>query len=237
MKRFYKLVSKSGHGKNYNILLDGKAVKTPDKNVLSTEHAKLADAVVLEWAEQKENIDPASMPMTQMLTTQIDRLEPQKDEIRRQVLNYINTDLVCYMTDDPPDLVKAQNKKWTPVLDYIEEQYGVRPATTTALNALSQDNVLHSAAKGYVEKVSDEELLALHILTNHSGSIFLALMYLDGKISLKDMMDAALVNENFYAGLYRADLYGADPMQEKRDAQFLKDGKDIEAYLKLSGRD
>ena len=53
MKRFYKSVSiASGGSHSYEILLDGKKLKTPSGNVLSVPNHSLAIAVATEWESQ-----------------------------------------------------------------------------------------------------------------------------------------------------------------------------------------
>ena len=53
MKRFYKSVSIASGGSHcYEILLDGKKLKTPSGNVLSVPNHSLAIAVATEWESQ-----------------------------------------------------------------------------------------------------------------------------------------------------------------------------------------
>ena len=69
-KRFYKVVLNRAE-RQLPDPADGRAVRTPKKPLLRA-HPALADAIAVEWAEQSERIDPASMPLTRIANTAID---------------------------------------------------------------------------------------------------------------------------------------------------------------------
>ena len=70
-KRFYKDVTVT---EDLGIALDGRPVKTPMKAPLVLPTRALADAVAAEWAEQGEEIKPATMYLTKLANTAIDRV-------------------------------------------------------------------------------------------------------------------------------------------------------------------
>ena len=76
MKRFYKEVSVSG---DFSVLLDGKPIKTPAKAKLVLPTQRLAEAVADEWRSQGTNIAPATMLLTKLANTAIDRAETMRD--------------------------------------------------------------------------------------------------------------------------------------------------------------
>jgi len=78
MKRFYKLVSVDAVRNGFEIQLDGRNIKTPMKNILSAPSRKLADAIMAEWAAQDKEILPDTMPLTQILSTRIDRVSNER---------------------------------------------------------------------------------------------------------------------------------------------------------------
>ena len=79
MKRFDKLVSTQSRSGGFLITLDGRPVKTALKNELLAPAEELANAIVLEWSEQEEDIIPDSMPLTQILSTKIDRVSHERE--------------------------------------------------------------------------------------------------------------------------------------------------------------
>ena len=74
-RRFYKEVSVTPE---LGIALDGKPVKTPKKVALVLPNAALAEAVAVEWRGQGEKLNPASMWLTKLANTAIDRVGPER---------------------------------------------------------------------------------------------------------------------------------------------------------------
>lgn len=233
MKRFYKIVSTQRDMDGVAILLDGKPVKTPMENTLRAPNEALANEVVQEWAGQEEDINPLTMPLTQMLSTCLDRIAASRAEISADVLNYLNTDLLCYRTAHPPELVSAQEEHWNPWLDWFEKKFGAVLATTTDLQALSQPEEAHSAAKDFVEGLDDDRFTVLQLITSISGSLVLAMAFVDGETDADTVFDAARVEEKFKAELYNEDFYGTDPAQEKKDDAVKIDLSAAQKYLAL----
>ena len=57
----------------YGVALDGKPMRTPAKRELIVPSAALADAIAAEWDAQEDEIRPATMPLTRLAATAIDR--------------------------------------------------------------------------------------------------------------------------------------------------------------------
>jgi len=95
-RRFYKEAAVSREGDKWAILLDGKPVRTPEKNHLATEHETLATLISEEWAAQGDLIDPTTMPLTRLLNVSIDGAPGARDALADEVAKYAETDLVCH---------------------------------------------------------------------------------------------------------------------------------------------
>ena len=112
-RRFYKEVAVTPE---HGIALDGKPVRTPRKALLVLPTDALAEAVAAEWKAQAEKIIPASMLMTKLANTAIDRVAAEKPRILAEMVDYAASDLVCYRADRPPDLLARQAAHWDPVI-------------------------------------------------------------------------------------------------------------------------
>ena len=77
MKRFYKQAAAGEHEGGLTVLLDGRPVRTPQRTLLQLPGPALAAAVAAEWQAQGDEIVPASMPLTQLASTALDRVGPQ----------------------------------------------------------------------------------------------------------------------------------------------------------------
>jgi chaperone required for assembly of F1-ATPase len=233
MKRFYKLVTTAPHDGGFAVHLDGKPVKTPAGHTLRAPQAALADAIMAEWAAQGDVIAPDTMPLTQILTTAQDRAIPQRDVIMAEVLNYLDTDLLCYRADRPDGLVAAQAAQGDPVLAWFADKYGAALQTTTGLAALRQPAVAHDAARAAVAAMDDMRFAVFQMVVSVTGSIVLALAFIDGVRDADALFAAMHVEEDFKAQIYNEDFYGRAPQQEKRESAVRRDLAAAQAFIGL----
>ena len=231
MKRFYKLVSTQKTSNGYHIMLDGRPVKTALKRELLAPNEVMANALVLEWSGQDEEIIPDSMPLTQILSTKIDRVEHEREAIQSYLFKYLDTDLLCYRTNHPPELQEAQEEMWNPYLDWFEKEYGQALETTFEISALQQSDDAHEKVQESIKALDDHHFTALQLIVSAAGSIVLGLAALKDKASADDIYAAMRVEENFKAKIYNEEFYGADPAQEEKDKATQADLNAATEYL------
>lgn len=233
MKRFYKLVSHSQTPNGYEIMLDGKAVNTPAKHKLLCPNEGLANAVMTEWAAQEDGIKPDTMPLTQLISTKIDRVSHERAAMSAALLKYLDTDLLCYRTDDPEELAQAQARVWDRWLSWLEDVYDIRLDTTLSLKALKQPQAAHDFVADYVKNLDDDRFTIFQLVTATSGSLILALAFIEKAANADDVFEAGRVEETYQDKLYKADQYGPDPAQEKKDKITRRDLEAAALYLGL----
>lgn len=231
MKRFYKIVSTKYQQGVYQILLDGKPIKTKGGIVISTPHEKIADGVVLEWAGQGQDIQPDSMPLTQILNTKIDRVAQERDVMISGILKFLDTDLICYLADEPPDLLQAQEESWSCWRTWYSGLCGATLKTTQGLGALKQDVQAHNYLEQKVQKLSQDEFTILQIVVPACGSVILALAFVAQEAGVDDIMTACFIEENFKEKIYDAQRYGPDPMLEVKKKTMRRDLEAAALYL------
>ncbi|MEC7676441.1 MAG: ATP12 family chaperone protein, partial [Pseudomonadota bacterium] len=81
MKRFYETATVAAADGGYQIMLDGRQLKSPAKRSLTLPSAALAEAVASEWRAQGEKILPKTMTMMTLAATAVDRVTPQRDHV------------------------------------------------------------------------------------------------------------------------------------------------------------
>jgi chaperone required for assembly of F1-ATPase len=233
MKRFYKLVSTQETNNGYLIMLDGRAVKTAMKEELLASTEALANALVLEWSGQEEEIVPDSMPLTQILSTKIDRVAKERSAMEEILFKYVDTDLLCYRTDHPPELQTAQEEAWDGYLEWFENEHGANLETTHAITALTQSAAAHDAIQSNIKSLSDDHFTVLQLVSSSCGSLVLGLAALVGKANADELYAAIRVEEKFKAEIYNEEFYGGDPAQEQKDKAIQADLKSALEYLEL----
>jgi chaperone required for assembly of F1-ATPase len=219
MKKFYKLVSLEALSANqYRVLLDGKSIKTPAQNDFICSSKFLATLVQQEWAAQNETIEPDSMPVTQFISTSIDRTAPHRETIEYEILAFLETDLLYFHTASPPELAEEQHKLWSPWLEKMSALFGTLPQKTTGLRADKLNINTAQKARDYIKSLSDLELTIFVHIAQASSSFLLAAALLQNLISKDEFIKTAFCEEFFYIDFYGTAHNGLDPvLQAKTD--------------------
>lgn len=234
MKRFYKMVGTAPGPDGFSIHLDGKPVRTPSGHGLIAPTQILADLVAAEWAAQVDTIDPGSMPLTQVVTTTQEHVKTARDDMARLALAYLDTDLLCYRTEAPEALAAAQARQWDPWIAWFSARFSCSLQTTTALAALRQPEAAHRAARGYVDGLGLWHFSVLQMTTAISGSLVLALAFVEGAIMPQQVFDAMHTEEHYRSKIYNEALHGMAPHQEKAMAEKLRDLLALRQVLETS---
>ena len=227
IKRFYKTAS-VGEGAFFQILLDGRVVRTPAKRALTLSTRVAADAVAAEWAAQEEMIKPATMPLTRFANTAIDAVAGQLDDVASDIVAYAGRDLVCYRALSPPVLVAAQADKWDPILHWTAETLRARFTVVAGLMPVEQPNAALYPIASALEPHEAFRLTALHVMTTLTGSALLALAHARGYLSAEDAWAAAHVDEDYQIALWGQDDEALD-RRKRRTAEFFAASR----FLKL----
>lgn len=221
IKRFYKTVSiaQTDNGR-YEILLDGRPVKTPAKNRLTLENEALAQAIAAEWDAQSEHISADAMPLTRIHAIAIDRLPnpTERSAILEDLLRYLETDMLCYRAAEGSALHARQALLFTPVLKQFNARYHVTLATTSGIMPVSQPGAAFRAAKAELSALSTEKFAAIALATPLLGSLALALLMLHQDISAETAWECARLDET-----HAAEHYGQDPDLEAKLADKQRD--------------
>lgn len=232
MKRFYTLVTYAPQGEGFAIHLDGKPIRTPARNLLIAPTQALAEAIQGEWAGQEGEVKPESMPLTQILNTRIDKVAAgQRPDLEREVLKFLHTDLLYYRCEDPPEVAKAQGAAWDKWVEWAAEIYGTAPLTTTDLGVLTQPGVLVGALEKDVRALDVDRFTVLQMAVPMTGSLLLGLAFAKGAAEAEDLLRAAFAEEDYKAVFYKADLYGPDPLTQKRRLAMERDLTAAVRYL------
>jgi chaperone required for assembly of F1-ATPase len=229
MKRFYKDVASSASPDGgFTVLLDGKAVKTPKRALLSLPNLALAEAVAEEWRAQGEALDTQTMTLTRLAFTAVDVVTPERARVAHQILNYAQSDLLCYRAEDPPELVARQARVWNPLLDRAAETDGARLKVGSGIRHVPQSPEVIAVLKQAIGRYDAFELAALHTATTITGSLILALALMEREVSADEAFATATLDETF-----QAEKWGRDAEAEQRRERLLSELTAAERFLRL----
>lgn len=195
MKKFYKQVSVQKAEGGFAVTLDGRTIKSPDKNELSVPRQAVAEAIAAEWQAQEDEIDPGTMPLTRLVNTALDRVATRRGDVIRELVGYGNTDLVCYRADEPAALKAEQAANWDPYLAWLKENHKVSLETTIGIMPIKQSDDALQGLTALVDALDDLQLTAFHAFVAGFGSIVLALALTGGFRPFEDCWQASQLDE------------------------------------------
>lgn len=227
IRRFYKMVSVTD---DFGIALDSRLVKTPMKAALLLPSKDLAEAVAAEWDAQGETIEPGAMLLTKLANTAIDRVRTQRQHITAELLDYANSDLVCYRAVSPEDLVRRHAAAWDPVIDWARTALDAPFAVTTGVVHKPQPQAAIRAYEHALAGLNGFEVSALQTLMTLSGSALIAMMLARKAISAEAAWAAAHVDED-----YQIEHWGQDAEAAARRAARQAEFRGAYRFLALAG--
>ena len=204
MKRFYKTVEVNSQPHGFQILLDGKPVKTPGRATLLLPTRALADGVAGEWRAQVGDIVPVSMPLLRLANTVLDGIAATHDEVVTAILRFGEHDLLFYRAEEP-GLAARQAAAWDGLLDWAASRYGVTFTVGTGVGHLDQPPQSLARLRQAVADHDDFALAALHVLASITGSLVLALAVSDGKLDAAKAFELSRQDED-----HQAERWGRD---------------------------
>jgi chaperone required for assembly of F1-ATPase len=207
MKRFYKQATVSPEAGGVAVLLDGRPVRTPARNLLRVPTEELAEAIAGEWNAQGEKVEPHRMPLTGLANAAIDRVVPDPAAFARTLAEYGESDLLCYRAEGPQSLVERQERIWDPLLGWARTRFGIEIETIAGVIHRRQPSATVDQLGRAVAARSAFQLAGLAPLVTIAGSLIIALALAEGAIGLEAAWDAAMLDE-----AWQAEQWGADPL-------------------------
>ena len=204
MKKFWKTIEiKKVSSKEFYILLDNTKLKTPLKNELILSNHLIAKEVLKEWDQSSDIINTDDLVFYGLLSTAIDKVREEKNSYINDIINFIDTDLICYRADSPIDLVSHQNKHWYPIILLIEKYINTNVSFFKGVMPSQQSSKVHHRFKNLIVELSDVQISFLHRITNLVGSVFLSLCTLKKDLTNKQAFELSFLDE-----LWQAENWG-----------------------------
>ena len=210
MKRVYGAAGVAPAEGGHAVVLDGRPASTPARRPLVLPNAALAEAVAAEWMAQGETVEPATMPLTRLAATAIDRATGGRGRVVDEIAAYAEADLLCHRAVAPAELAARQAAGWQPLLDWLAERHGAKLAVTNGVIAADQSEAAVAALKRVVGAFDDAALAGLHALTAVSGSLVIALALSGGRIDAEAAWRLGRIDEDFQGERWGVDAEAAE---------------------------
>jgi chaperone required for assembly of F1-ATPase len=217
-RRFWTKADAIATDGGFSISLDGRPVRTPQKQPLVVPTLALAEAVAAEWQAQGEKVDPATMPFTRTANSAIDTVTAQFDAIATMLADYGGSDLLCYRAEAPPDLIARQAAGWDSLLEWAAESLGAPLRTTAGIVHVAQPPDSLAVLRGLVQGQTPFQLAAFHDLVALSGSLILGLAVQHKRLTAEEAWTLSRIDEDWQISLWGEDDEAADFARQKRAA-------------------
>jgi chaperone required for assembly of F1-ATPase len=228
MKRVYKQATARAAEGGWGVALDGRPMRTPAKHDLMVPSAALAEAIAAEWDAQQDEIRPATMPLTRLAATAIDRTRTQRELVAAEAANYAGTDLVCYRAEHPPPLIARQQAEWQPLIDWAMQRYDAALAVTSGIVPQPQSPAALKAFAAAVAAQDDFRLTALHAMTTACGSLVIALALIEGRLDAASAFAVSQLDETF-----QIEAWGEDAEATARRQSLAEDIEAASRFVRL----
>lgn len=238
MKRFYQTVTcvtvplddqnpvYQGQTEGFGLKLDDRLLKSPDKKPFCLPNQAMAEAIAAEWDQQSEKIQPETMPVMGQAAKTVDWISQKYDIAIDEIMEYAETDLLCYRVSYPENLAQRQRAAWQPILEWIATTYHAPLTVTDNVQAVAQPPESLAHLNKTMRALSPWALAAIHSLTGVLGSACLTLALYQQRISAQQAFEASFLDE-----LFQVENWGEDQEAKQHRDRKLQEISDLALYL------
>ena len=202
MKRFYSDVSIAPQGSGWQVLLDGRALRTAGGSPQVVPTQALAELLAAEWAAQGDEIDPRGFPFRDMADYAIDVVQADRAATIAKVLTYGETDTLCYWAEPDAPLYQRQLQLWEPLVTACETRLGVRFVRISGVLHQPQPPATLAALRGVLGPMDAFTLAGVVNLASLAASLITALAALEHGADHAALFTAANAEEDWQAELW-----------------------------------
>lgn len=219
MKRFYTDVSVHVVPNGFQVMLDGRPVKTQLGHPQIAPSQRLAEALASEWAAQGEEINKAALVYRDLIDYALDIIAPDPSETITKLLHYGETDTLLYRAPQGEALHRRQNEMWEPITQKIEGAYAVTFARIMGVIHSAQPAENFAKIRAQLDAIDVFTLAALYTMSSLSASLIIGLSALNDTAEAEALWNAANLEEDFQAELWGHDA-DADAIRRARAKNF-----------------
>ena len=209
----------------YCIQINSKLAKSPKGNLIELPNIKLAKIVLDNYKLKLETKNINIVSPIKLTNTAIDKIKFEKVNYINEMVSYLNSDVVCYFSATPEDLVERQKQLWLPIVHFMMKFYDINLIYTSDISALNQNESSLMKLKTILKEKNIFELSALYALSQLTKSIMISLALVNNKISVKKAFESSNLEE-----LYQISKWGKDEEAFNRLNAIKIDIKNIKKY-------
>lgn len=223
IRRFYTDVTLGEVQGGWQVLLDGRGLKTVGGAAQVVPTETLGDAMAAEWRQQGEKIDPASLPLRDIADYAIDVVAADPATITDGLIGYGETDTLCYRADPEAPLHARQQELWEPLLARFETQAGIRLVRVSGVLHHPQPPASLAVLRARLIALNPFALAGVDAMTRLAASLVTALAALEATCADEPLAlwQAVCLEEEWQAELWGRDAE-AEERRARRESDFLR---------------
>ncbi|SDH05446.1 ATP12 family protein [Roseospirillum parvum] len=194
-KRAYTTASAGPTEGGHAVMLDRRPLSTPARAALVLPSAALAGALAEEWQAQGPRPAPATMPLTRLAFTAVDRVGPGRDQVEASLLSHVDGDQICYPAERPAALAAAQTAHWQPLRDWAMQALDAPLAVAGGVMPVAQPPAVGQAFGAALKRLDGWRLTAVQEVAGITGSLVLALALAHRHLDVAGVCAAAHLDE------------------------------------------
>ena len=199
MKRFWKEVAVAQAAGGWQVMLDGRPLKTQGGTQQVVPNAALAEMLADEWRAQGAEIDARGFPLRDLTDFALDKVADDPDGMIARLLRFAETDTLCYRAHPDEPLFRHQLALWEPLLRASEERYGVVFERVSGIAHRAQPLATLAALQAALGELDDFTLAALTTLASLAASLVAGLAALEPGADVDAMFAASNAEEDWQA--------------------------------------
>ncbi|XP_060847814.1 ATP synthase mitochondrial F1 complex assembly factor 2 isoform X1 [Rhopalosiphum padi] len=198
INKFYKTTSIIENSDSYGVLLDNSKLKTPLGKELVINNKALALAVAEEWDMQQEHIKTDPMHLTKLCFLAVDNpSDLSEHEVVQQILSYLETDTVFFISDTDNELEKLLMEKWMPLIQKFNGYFETNLKPSKGISVECLDAHTKALVEKYFLSLGFPALHGVLHAVETLKSLVLTTCCLHQDISVKDAVLLSKMEEEY----------------------------------------
>ncbi|KAK1120828.1 hypothetical protein K0M31_011031 [Melipona bicolor] len=198
LKRFYRKTNILLSDGKFEITLDQRKLKTPQRKVLQVDSKPLALAIAAEWDMQKNTIDKSSMHLTALCNTVIDNPHNHtKQDMVNYIVNCLEMDTILFHSYENEELYKLQTENWDPLVQWFCDNYGVNLIKTQSIKAPTVPLETKAILTRHLMSHNYSAVCGFMYGVDAIKSVILTLAAAERVISIKEAVRQSRLEENY----------------------------------------
>ena len=223
---YLKLKLKYSNG-IYKLFFNNKEIKTPE-NVLFNFKEKIFPELILKEIKKFKFKNLNQSIYYNIFSLAKDKIFVDKKKYIDEVIEYINTDLICYWENKPEDLYTLQIDNWSKQFKKLKDEE-LKFDYTFNIFPMKQKDSSIELLKNKLIQLDDIILACLLIVTKITSSLLLSYLFITNRIKPIDLYKNTYLHE-----IWQSNKWGiVEEEKDKRESDLLT-FKKIYKLIKIS---